>query len=406
MARYKYTAEKTGGEIYRGVAEATDRFELYQMIRREGGKVLTVEPERAATSLFSFSYWNSKIATVPAQAKILFARNLSAMLKAGLPLTRALAVIERQTKNAKFTGILAEISTAVRTGSTLHEALAQHPKTFNSLFVAMVKSGEESGDLSGSLGMIAEQMDRTHTLKKKIKGALIYPAIIVIAIIGIGILMLTQVVPTLAATFKEMNAELPTATRAIIGVSDFLLNNTLIALVAFVLIAVGFIMALRTEKGKRVKDLVFYKMPVIGGIVREVNAARAARTLSSLLTSGVDVLTAISITGEVVQNTYFRAVLVQAHDDVEHGKPLSKSFAVREDLYPPLVGEMIAVGEETGQLGEMLKRLADFYEEEVTRKTKDMSTIIEPFLMVLIGGAVGFFAYAMIGPIYQLSETI
>ena len=221
-----------------------------------------------------------------------------------------------------------------------------------------------------------------------------------------GVLMMIVVVPPLAQTFAEMNAELPGSTQVVIGISNFLVNNTLLAIGSIVGIIALFYVGVRTPAGKRVGDFVFLHTPLIGEMVREVNAARTSRTLASLITSGVDVITALDIVHEVVQNTYFREVLVAAKTGVGQGEPLSAAFVRREDLYPPFVGEMMAVGEETGQTSEMLKRLAVFYEEEVDRKTKDMSTIVEPFLMVVIGGAVGFFAVSMITPIYSLSQTI
>ena len=270
----------------------------------------------------------------------------------------------------------------------------------------MVRAGEEGGSLPDSLAVVSDQMERMYQLKKKIRGALIYPAIIVIAIIGIGVLMMIYVVPTLASTFAEMNAELPASTRAVIGVSNFLVQNTVLA---FVITAAGIALVyagVRTPFGKRAADLTFVRMPLIGVMVREVNAARTSRTLASLLSSGVDVLASLEIAGQVVQNSYFRDVIAEAGKSVGRGEPMSSAFVRREDLYPAFVGEMMAVGEETGALSEMLKRLALFYEDEVDRKTKDLSTIIEPFLMVAIGGAVGFFAVSMITPIYSLSQNI
>jgi len=405
MARFHYTAERPGGEVYRGFADVSDRFELYQLIRREGGKVVSVGREKEGNWL-SIGYWNSLITTVPEQEKIIFARSLGSMLTAGLSLSRAISIMERQTRNAKFIRIISDVGDSVRRGSTFHEALAAFPHVFSDLFVSMVRAGEESGDMPTSLKTIAEQMDSAYSLKKRIRSALIYPAIIVVAIIAIGILMLTEVVPTLAQTFDELGAELPMSTKAIIGTSNFLVENTILVLGIMVIVVSGVILGLRTREGRRVRDMVFLHVPIIGGIVREVNSARTARTLNSLLSAGVDMLSAISITGEVVQNSYFRDVLTDARKSVEKGKPLSRPFSLRDDLYPPLVGEMIAVGEETGQLAPMLGQLALFYEDEVARKTKDMSAIIEPFLMVLIGVAVGFFAVAMISPIYGLSDSL
>lgn len=405
MAHFTYTAQKNDGETYKGIIEAQDRFQVYEAVRREGGHIVSVN-EDASEKLWNFAYWNAKFSSVKEYDKILLSRNLGAMLSAGLSLARALAVLERQTKNPKLASIVAELASDVRRGSTLHAALEKHDKVFSKLMAAMVRAGEEGGDLSQSLLTVSEQMERMYTLKKKIRGAMIYPLIIVVAIIGIAILMMIYVVPTLANTFAEMGAELPRSTRSIIAMSNFLLNYTVLALAAFVL-AVGAVYgALRTGRGKRAADFVLLHLPAIGGMVREVNAARTSRTLASLQASGVDVLTSLEITSEVVQNSYFHDVIKEAQTAVGAGQPLSKVFAANEKLYPPFVGEMMAVGEETGQTADMLKRLALFYEDEVDRKTKDMSTIIEPFLMVAIGGAVGFFALAMIAPIYQLSENI
>lgn len=405
MAHFSYTATRNDGEVYKGAAEAADRFELYQIIRREGGHILSLE-ERSSANYFSWSYWNAKMSTAKEYDKILFARNLGAMLAAGLSLARALSVLERQTKNSHFASIISEISSEVRRGDPLHAALEKHPRDFPKLMVAMVKAGEEGGDLSGTLTVTAEQMERIHDLKKKVRGAAIYPSIVLCAIVGIAILMMIKVVPTLAQTFREMDAQLPAATTFVIGVSDLLVHNTLVAIGGVLSFFVALVAGLKTETGRRVRDYVFVHMPLIGPMVREINAARTSRTLASLTASGVNVIESLEITSEVVQNSYFKDVLKEAQSAVAEGQPLSATFAKHENLYPPFVGEMMAVGEETGQTSDMLKKLALYYESEVDRKTKDMSTVIEPFLMLLIGGAVGFFAIAMISPIYQLSEHI
>lgn len=403
--RFTYTAQKGDGEVYKGVSDAKDKFDLFTQIRREGGKIITVEEDRSS-SKWSIQYWNARIATVPEHDKVQFAQTLASMLKAGLALSRALSVIERQTHNAKFSSVLAEVQSDVRRGASLNEALGKFPNVFSQLFVSMVKAGEESGDVPGALKVIGDQMERMYSLKKKVRGAMIYPSIVVIAIVGVSILMITQVVPTLASTFKELNADLPASTRTMIAISDFLIGHTFLALTSFVIIIVGGALFLRTSFGKRTKDWVALHIPLIGPIVKEVNSARTARTLSSLLASGVDMVTSLTITREVVQNSFFREILLRAEQGVQQGEPLSRHFMLHEELYPPLVGEMIAVGEETGDLTHMLENLAVFYEEEVSRKTKDMSTVIEPFLMVIIGAAVGFFAVSMISPIYSLSDAI
>ncbi|TSC86945.1 MAG: Uncharacterized protein G01um10148_50 [Parcubacteria group bacterium Gr01-1014_8] len=405
MSRFTYTAEKPDGEVYKGVAEARDRFELYSVVRREGGRIISVDEDRANQWL-SIAYWNAKISTVTEYERILFARNLGAMLTAGLALSRALSVLERQTRNPKLSNVISQLSSEVRRGDAMHAALAKFPYIFSKLFIAMVRAGEEGGDLPQSLTVIADQMERMYNLKKKIRGALIYPVIVLVAIVGIGVLMMIKVVPTLASTFAEMGADLPASTRTIIAISDFLVEYTVLALALVVLFVGTIYFAVHTVVGKRFADWFFLKVPLIGVLVREVNAARTSRTLASLLSSGVDLLTSLDIVSDVIQNGYFKDIVQKAKAAVGKGEPLSAEFTRREDMYPAFVGEMMSVGEETGQLTEMLKRLAIYYEDEVDRKTKDMSTIIEPFLMIFIGGAVGFFAVSMISPIYQLSEVI
>jgi type IV pilus assembly protein PilC len=405
MTRFVYTAEKSDGEVYKGVAEAADRFELYSVVRHEGGKIVSVNEDGGA-SKWSLKYWNSKLTSVKEYDKILTSRNLGAMLGAGLPLSRALSVLERQTKNPKLSSVISQVASDVRRGESLHTSLAKFPHVFPDIFVAMVRAGEEGGDLPASLTLVSEQMERMYDLKKKIRGAMIYPCIILVAIFGIGVVMMIVVVPTLAQTFSEMGANLPKATQIVIGISNFLTQYTVIALGLIVVFFGTLYAAAKTQAGKRVIDFTFLHTPIIGGMVREINAARTSRTLASLISSGVDVISALDIVHGVVQNSFFRTVIENAKVGVGQGEPLSAAFTRREDLYPAFVGEMMAVGEETGQTSEMLKRLAVFYEQEVDRKTKDMSTIIEPFLMIIIGAAVGFFAYSMITPIYSLSQAI
>ncbi|MAZ67307.1 hypothetical protein CL652_00880 [bacterium] len=400
--KFSYRAERDG-QTYTGTVEATDRFEVYRHVRAEGGSIISVTSERK--SIWSFSYWNAKFSNVKEHDKIILASNLSAMIGAGLSISRALAVSERQTKNPKLKNILLFVRGDIQKGGTFNGALERFPNTFPKLFVAMIRAGEESGTLDDALTNIANQLTRSYELKKKIKGALIYPSIIIVAIIGIGFLMMTEVVPTLSQTFKELGAELPKSTQAIIAVSDFMVNYTIVVLLGVVVLIGGMYALLRTNFGRRSRDKIFLMVPVVGDLVKEVNAARTARTFSSLLGAGVDIVTALKITGEVIQNSYHRDVLKEAGEKVQKGELLSEVFMKNEDLYPPLMGEMVAVGEETGALSDMLMRVADFYEGEVAQKTKNMSTIIEPFLMILIGITVGFFAVAMIGPIYSLSDA-
>ncbi len=402
--KFKYTAVRDGQE-YTGIVEATDRFAVYARVRSEGGEILRVDKASGLT-LGALKSLNARFSTVKEVDKILFARNLGAMLGAGLSITRALSVANRQTKNPRLDITLKQIATKVRKGESLSSALAEHPRVFSSLFTAMVQAGEEGGNLAEALDSIAIQMDKSYKLKKRIKGAMIYPAIVMFAMVLIGYMMMTQVVPTLKKTFEEVGVDLPSTTKTIIKISDFLVANTILSLLILVASIGGFWYLLHTKLGKKAFDAFILRVPAIGTIAKELNSARFARTLASLSNSGVDIVTALNITAKVVQNTYHREVILLAAKVVERGESMSEVFGRREDLYPPLVSEMLSVGEETGKVGEMLGEVAKFYENEVDQKTKDMSTIIEPFLMLFIGAGVGFFALAMIAPIYSLSDSI
>jgi len=348
----------------------------------------------------------SLLGTVKTTEKISFAKNLGGMIEAGLPLSRAISVMERQMKNKKFKGILVSLREEVARGKAFSEALGGYPKVFSKLFVSMVKAGEESGTVSDALKMVADQMDKTYTLKRKIRGAMMYPAMILVIMIIMAILMLMFVVPTLTSTFKELNVELPLSTQLVIGTSDFFQNQGLLALGLLIVLVGGIVMFVRTKKGKRAFDWLFLHLPIFKTIVKETNSARTARTISSLLSSGVDMIVSLEITQDVLQNSYYKNVLKDASKRVEKGENMSVVFGDFDKLYPVFVAEMTSVGEETGKLSEMMGRVAEFYEKDVEQKTKDMSTVIEPFLMVFIGAAVGFFALSMLTPMYSLVDAI
>lgn len=401
--KFFYTSITADGERKSGTREAVDKFQLANDLKAEGETALSAKEIKKTEFLtLKFSLFDH----IKSHDKIIFARNLASMLEAGLAVSRALSVIERQTKNAGLKKIVVSINEDIKKGKSLSNSMRSFPKVFPPMFVSMVMSGEESGKLSESLNVVASQMEKTYLLQKKIKGALMYPSVIIVAMLGIGVFMLTYIVPTLTKTFKEIGTELPASTQFIIWLSDMFKNNMILVLVSLVATVVLIIISLRTKEGKRFFDYVFLHIPVISELVKEANSARTTRTLSSLLTSGVSVVEALDITKDVLQNSYFKAVIEKAKHNVETGAPMSDIFANCGNLYPVFVGEMIAVGEETGDLGNTLLKTAIFYEEEVEQKTKDMSTIIEPVLMLVVGVAVGFFAISMISPIYSVVDNI
>ncbi len=410
MAKFKYKAreanwseghdEETEGEI-----EAADRFAAATDLRNAGKIVIFVEEVKKSSS-FNLDALMGIFSRVSTQELVVFTHNLTTMMSAGLPLSRALAIIERQTKNVAFKKTITALIDDISRGTTLSASMEKFPKIFSSLFISMVRAGEESGGLSEALLVIGNQLEKSYLLKKKIKGAMIYPSVILSALVLIGILMFIFVVPTLASTFKDLHTTLPLSTQIIIGLSDFLSAHLVEALLGIVAVIGLFVGTLKTKKGRRAFEFIVLRLPVVGELVKQTNAARTARTLSSLLASGVGMLEAIKITEDVLQNSYFKEVMQTAAEQAQKGIPLSAVFVEHSKVYPELVADMVEVGEETGKLAEMLLNVAVFYENEVDDATKNMSTIIEPLLMLLIGGAVGFFAISMISPMYSVMNNI
>lgn len=390
------------------VVDAEDRFAVYDIARSNGHTVSRVVEASgfSLSNVLNVERLNYLMSRVKQDELVMMTRNLGSMLTAGLTLTRALSVVERQSANPRLKGVLKDVVDRINKGDQFYQAIANYPEVFNDLYVAMIKAGEESGNLAQSFQTLAIQMERSSNLRKKIKGAMMYPAIIMTVMFVIGILMMIFVMPAITDVFKDMDMDLPLTTQFLISASDFMVEYTLITLLLIASVIGGVVYFLRTSLGHVCTSWAVVRLPVIGTMAKETNAARTARTLSSLLNSGVDVMQSLEITEEVVQNVFYKKILREARDRVEKGTALSDTFVEHKQLYPILVGEMILVGEETGKIADMLGELAIFYETEVERKTKDLSTIIEPLLMVFIGAGVGFFALALIAPIYSISDGL
>jgi type IV pilus assembly protein PilC len=403
---FKFKAQKIGGEIFEDTREAPDKFVLFDDLKKDGIAMLYAEPVMP-TKILSWGIFTKgfSFGNVPMHHKIIFAKNLGAMIEAGLPLSRALAVIERQTSNIPLKKTVGELNELVKKGLPLSEALGKFPKIFPSIFVSIVRAGEESGNLSNSLKVITSQLERTYYIQRKVRGALMYPAVIIALIIVVAAMMMVLVVPKLTATFSELKIQLPLTTRIVIFISNFLRDHFLWAII--ITISTFFVLRLfyQSKLGRVFFDWLFLKFPGLGALISEMNTARAARTMSSLLASGVNVVGVLEITSDVVQNIYFREALYKAKDNIQKGLSLSACFSDKNSVYPAFFSEMISAGEETGNLSSMLADVSDFYEKEVDEQTKDFSAIIEPVIMIIVGVAVGFFALAMLSPMYSMTNA-
>src|SRR3989344_663495 len=401
---FKYKAQLSDGTIVEDKEEASDQFDLAKKMKTVGRTVIFAK-EIHKKRFFLLGYLNGLLARVSLKDKLFFTRNLGVMLGAGLPLVRSLSVLGRQTSNAKFKSVLASLEESVTKGNSLNESLALFPNVFSPLMIAMVKSGEASGTLTESLQIVARHLEESYLLQRRVYGALMYPAVIILAMIVIGIALMVYVMPTLTSTFIDLGVSLPPTTKAIIFLSDTLRTHGFLFIGVFLLISFLIFLILQSESGKRLLDSLFLRTPIVKGFVIKMNSARVSRTLSSLLSSGVNMLEAVSIAEDVAQNKRYKDALRQAKEKIQKGVALSEVFFEHKALFPVLVDEMISVGEETGKLASMLSEIAQFYEGEIEQSTKNFGTIIEPVLMIVIGAAVGFFAYAVITPLYSVLEV-
>ncbi|HCX25565.1 MAG: Type II secretion system protein [Candidatus Nomurabacteria bacterium GW2011_GWF2_35_12] len=402
---FTYKAKLKNGEIFEGTMEATDRFSLSHELKSRGNTPISITEKRS--NFFDLSSILGRIfSRVKADEQIIFTKNLSGMLRAGLSLFRALSVLKKQTKNTTLDKILTSLSNEINAGGTLSSGLEKFPEVFSKLFVSMTRAGEESGNLSNALSEIGVNLEKSHSLTKKIRGALIYPGVILSAMVLIGILMFAFVVPTLANTFKELGVQLPVSTRFIIALGNFFSQYLILSFALIIGSVAGIISLVRASFMEKYVDFIIIRLPIVGNLSKELNTARTTGTMSSLLLSGVSITRAIEITEDVVQNIYYKRVLKKAKEEVEKGAPFSKVFEENPNLFPVMMSEMIQVGEETGKLSDMLLQVASFYEGEIENKTKNLSIVIEPVLMVVIGAAVGFFAISMISPLYSIMDNI
>ncbi len=402
--KFKYKIQNKNNGIEEGISESPDKFALARELREKGYTPISVEEIKNEGGIFSKK--SNFFGRVSLSEKIIFTNNLSGMLSAGLSLSRALSILEKQSTNSTFNEVLHSLSENISKGDSLSDGMKKFPKVFSGIFIPMVHAGEESGGLPSTLTEVGLSLKKTYDLNKKVKGAMTYPSIILSAMVIIGIFMMIYVVPTLTSTFKDLGTELPSSTKLIIWLSDTISQHIFLFLMIVASIIIGIIFLSKVKSVRRSIDRAILYIPVIGKIVKEVNTARTARTMSSLLLSGVNISNSLAITEEVLQNVHYKELIHNSIASIEKGQVLSASFKENTFLYPVMMGEMVEVGEETGNLSKMLLDIANFYETEVDNKTKDLSTIIEPVLMLFIGGAVGFFAVSMIKPMYSVMNNI
>ena len=402
MAEFTYKALAKNGHKEEGVIQAPSLLVAGHLLKEQG--LLPTEVNEKKTNNFLTTLKN--ISTVPLDEKINVVENLGIMLKAGIPVSRALQILVKQIKNVKLKNVMSQIYNQVQAGKGLSEAMAEHPDVFSNIFISMVRVGDMSGNLEKSLEHLSIQLHREADLKSKVKGAMIYPSVIVSAMVLVGIAMSIFVLPNLISVFKDFKTDLPVMTKVVIAFVEFMSGNAVIVIGGLITLVIGVIAVYRTYQGKKAFQIFFLHFFSINTIIKKINLARFARVLSSLLKSGIPIVQALEVSSDSLSNLPYRELTAQAATEVKLGKTLADSLGKDESLFPPLVVQMLQVGEESGTVEDILNQLAIHYEEEVDTILRNLSSVIEPLLLLVIGGVVGVLAVALISPIYNISSSI
>ncbi|MFH1582199.1 MAG: type II secretion system F family protein [bacterium] len=406
MPKFSYTAKSLSGEEKTGKIDTKDIGQLAATLKTQGFILINAVPEKEKEEKNILNLTIPFLNRVSLTEKMMFTRNLQVMISSGLSLPKSFQVLALQSNNKFFKKAILDIKEEVIKGNNFSDSLKKYPAIFSELFQNMIKVGEEAGNLEEVLGILSKQMERENELKSKIKGALMYPAVVISAMIGIGILMLVMVVPSLSETFEDLGIELPVTTQFIIWLGTFMSEKWYLFIVIVIVLVGFFSFGFKSKKIKKGMDGFFLKLPMISVLVKKTNSASTARTLSSLISAGVPIVRALEIVSNTLGNFYYKKALAEAGEKVKKGGKLSDALSPYKEIYPIIVIQMIKVGEETGETSSVLAKLADFFEEEVGNATKNMASIIEPILMLVVGAIIGFFAISMVQPMYSMLDAI
>lgn len=406
MPTFTYTASNAQHQSIKGTVDADDRSAAIAVIRKQGNVPITVKEGKAKGSSGALNFFGAN--KVKNDDLVMFTRQLSAMVSAGVPLLRALSSQRDHTDSVALKKILVGVMVDIEGGSPLADALSKYPNTFSDVYVNMVRAGEAAGILDDILKRLAMQQEKSAAMRKKIKSAMAYPMVLVVITVLAFFGLMIFVIPQIGKIVKDLggpDAQLPPLTQAMLAISDFLIHKGifLIPVVVAGIVLLG--RWLKTPAGKKVFHTLILKIPMIRPIIQKVAVARFARTFSALMGAGVAVLESLSVTARAVGNVVYENALNEAAEEVKSGKSLS-SVIEKNDLFPAIVAQMLSVGEETGQTDVVLVKVADFYEEEVDVAIDGISSIIEPVMILVMGSMVGLIAASVMGPIAGLAQSV
>ncbi|MFH1877568.1 MAG: type II secretion system F family protein [Candidatus Omnitrophota bacterium] len=403
MARFAYVAKNKEGHTVNGTVEALGKTQALQILRGKEFLVLKLEEERGGAFRFSFKFTRSARVSVDELAG--FARQMATLIESGIPVVTAIDILSEQYPNEGFKKTLSDVKTSINTGLSLSEALKKHSAVFPALLVSMIRSGETSGMLDVVLDRVATYMEKSNALQKKVKSALIYPAVVIFMAIAITLVMILKVIPVFKDIFSGFGAQLPGPTQFLINMSDFMTKNFIV----FIGILAGMITVVKwylsTSAGKLFMDTVKLKMPLVGPLFRKVAISRFTRTLSTLLKSGVPILSALEIVGETSGNLVIENSVSKVRLSVRDGENIAPPME-RSGIFPPMVTRMIAVGEKSGELEKMLSKIADSYDEQVDTTVDGLTSLLEPLIIAFLGIVIGGIVFCMFLPIFKISQVV
>lgn len=402
MAKYRYSARTKEGKLKRGELEAPSKSQVVDFLHERGLVVVNVE-ERIR---FGFEkLFETNIGGVPLNEKVVFMRQLATMVGAGLPLTQSLEILGSQARNKAFKKAIQMIVDDVSGGSGLSDSMARQEGIFDDITINLIRAGEESGNLEEVFLRLADDMEKKRNFQGKVKGAMIYPVIIVIALVVVVILLLTTMVPQMAELYAEFDAQLPLPTRILVSLSGLILKYWWLALFVIVVTVGGLISYRRSKAGRVVTDGLILQLPVFGKLFKDSQTAEFSRTLEMLLKSGIPIVKSLNIVSDSLSNVLFSDAVKKSAAAVEKGVPLAKPISEAES-FPLIVSQMIAVGEETGKVDEILSKLNAYFTEEVNNTVNNLTTLMEPIILVVMGVVIGLIAVAIYMPIFQIGQAI
>ena len=403
MGTFTYTAKKERGALFSGEAMGDSKAAVVADLRRKGLTVVSLEQKRGMPDLKTLLENGKRISV---RDKAVFARQFATMINSGLAVLRGLYVLEEQTENTRLKKIIKAVRDDVEAGSPVSDAMAKHPAAFDRLYVAMVRAGEASGALDQTLIRLATQLEKQDSLRRSIKSAMTYPILIACFAIMVMIGMLLFIIPIFANMYKDLGGQLPGLTRMMMGVSNMLKGYWFIIFPVIFLMMWALVRLKNTEQGRRAWDRFKLSLPMkLGPIIQKIAVARFSRTFATLIGSGVPILQAIDITGKTTGNTVIEEAMLDVKESVRCGEPIAKPL-MRMSVFPPMVTHMISIGEETGALDSMLNKIADFYEDEVDAAVKSLTSIIEPIMMMFVGGLVGLIVISMYLPMFNIMNLV